>query len=146
MEKILNYINGELVEPISKNYLDNYNPSNGQVYSLIPDSEKADIEKAVEAAKEAFKIARELEDIAEEKGILLGEDHPHMPETVGTSLLNNGDFIIFFLQKKEQVEAYGEKLRKTAYYDVWKKDNPYDIDNPDNYNARHEQYKLKFGE
>ena len=56
MEKILNYINGELVEPISKNYLDNYNPSNGQVYSLIPDSEKADIEKAVEAAKEAFKI------------------------------------------------------------------------------------------
>ena len=96
-------------------------------------------------AKEAFKIARELEVIAEEKGILLGEDHPHMPETVGTSLLNNGDYIIFFLQKKEQVEAYGEKLRKTNYYDIWRKDNPYDIDNPDNYNARHEQYKLKFG-
>lgn len=55
MEKILNYINGELVEPVSGNYLDNYNPSNGQVYSLIPDSEKADINNAVVAAKEAFK-------------------------------------------------------------------------------------------
>ena len=55
MEKILNYINGELVEPTSGNYLDNYNPSNGQVYSLIPDSEELDINKAVLAAKEAFK-------------------------------------------------------------------------------------------
>ncbi len=54
MEKILNYINGELVEPTSGNYLDNYNPSNGQVYSLIPDSEELDINNAVLAAKEAF--------------------------------------------------------------------------------------------
>lgn len=55
MEKILNYINGELVEPINGNYLDNYNPSNGQVYSLISDSEKGDIDNAVIAAKVAFK-------------------------------------------------------------------------------------------
>jgi len=56
MEKILNYINGELVEPISGNYLDNYNPSTGKVYSLTPDSEELDINNAVAAAKEAFKI------------------------------------------------------------------------------------------
>ena len=55
MEKILNYINGELVAPTNGNYLDNYNPSNGEVYSLIPDSEKQDIDNAVAAAKEAFK-------------------------------------------------------------------------------------------
>ena len=55
MEKILNYINGELVEPTNGEYLDNYNPSNGEVYSLIPDSEKKDIDNAVAAAKEAFK-------------------------------------------------------------------------------------------
>ena len=55
MEKILNYINGELVEPKSGNYLDNYNPSNGQVYSLIPDSDELDINNAVASAKEAFK-------------------------------------------------------------------------------------------
>ena len=55
MEKILNYINGELVEPTGGNYLDNYNPSNGQVYSLIPDSDELDINNAVASAKEAFK-------------------------------------------------------------------------------------------
>ena len=47
MEKILNYINGELVAPTNGNYLDNYNPSNGEVYSLIPDSENQDIDNAV---------------------------------------------------------------------------------------------------
>ncbi len=54
MEKILNYINGNLIEPTNGKYLDNYNPSNGKVYSLIPDSEKLDIDNAVAAAKEAF--------------------------------------------------------------------------------------------
>ena len=55
MEKISNYINGELVEPVNGKYFDNYNPSNGTVYSLIPDSEKTDIDLAVASAKEAFK-------------------------------------------------------------------------------------------
>ena len=54
MEKILNYINGELVEPKNGKYLDNFNPSTGKPYSLIPDSRKEDIDLAVEAAKEAF--------------------------------------------------------------------------------------------
>ena len=54
MDKILNYINGELVVPVNGQYLDNYNPSTGKVYSLIPDSEKDDIDNAVSAAKEAF--------------------------------------------------------------------------------------------
>ena len=55
MEKILNYINGELVGPAGGKFLDNYNPATGKVYSLIPDSDKKDIEKAVASAKEAFK-------------------------------------------------------------------------------------------
>ena len=54
MEKIQNYIGGELLEPQSGNYLDNYNPSTGAVYSLIPDSDKSDVDKAVIAAKAAF--------------------------------------------------------------------------------------------
>ena len=54
MDKILNYINGELVVPVNGKYLDNYNPSTGKVYSLIPDSDKDDIDNAVSAAKEAF--------------------------------------------------------------------------------------------
>ena len=54
MEKILNYINGELVAPVSGSYLENYNPSTGKVYSLLPDSEKQDVDNAVAAAKSAF--------------------------------------------------------------------------------------------
>jgi len=42
------------VEPISKKWLDNYNPSNGEVYSQIANSNAADIENAYQAAKESF--------------------------------------------------------------------------------------------
>ncbi len=55
-EKILNYINGELCAPLSKLYLENYNPALGEVYSYLPDSDERDVEQAVEAAKKAFPI------------------------------------------------------------------------------------------
>lgn len=55
MQHIKNYINGELVDPISKNYLDNYCPATGKVYSHIPDSDAHDVEYAYQAAKAAFK-------------------------------------------------------------------------------------------
>ena len=54
MEKICNYIDGQLVEPISGSYIDNYNPSTGKVYSLIPDSNSQDVDAAVSSAKKAF--------------------------------------------------------------------------------------------
>ena len=50
-----NYIDGELQPPINGRFLDNYNPSKGVVYSQIPDSDKADVQAAVVAAKSAFK-------------------------------------------------------------------------------------------
>ncbi|KAB1066096.1 aldehyde dehydrogenase [Salibacter halophilus] len=56
MEKLQNYINGELVEPLSKCYFDNINPATGKVYSQIPDSDESDVENAVRAAKEAFPL------------------------------------------------------------------------------------------
>lgn len=54
MFKIRNYINGELVAPISGNYLDNINPAIGEVYSYIPDSDEKDVELATQAALAAF--------------------------------------------------------------------------------------------
>ncbi len=54
MEKIFNYIDGELKTPTSNQYLDNYDPSTGAIYSLIPDSDEHDVNKAVDAAREAF--------------------------------------------------------------------------------------------
>jgi aminomuconate-semialdehyde/2-hydroxymuconate-6-semialdehyde dehydrogenase len=54
MITIANYINGEMIPPVSGNYIDNYDPSTGKVYSLIPDSTEADITLAVSAAQKAF--------------------------------------------------------------------------------------------
>jgi aminomuconate-semialdehyde/2-hydroxymuconate-6-semialdehyde dehydrogenase len=56
MLKIENYIGGEMVAPASGEYLDNYNPAIGEIYSLIPDSDETDVERAVAAAKRAFPI------------------------------------------------------------------------------------------
>ncbi|MCK0110349.1 aldehyde dehydrogenase [Flavobacteriaceae bacterium S0825] len=51
---IQNYINGNFHNPIQDNWLDNYNPSNGEVYSQIPNSTSEDVENAYIAAKSAF--------------------------------------------------------------------------------------------
>src|SRR3982751_4577001 len=54
MLKIDNYINGEIVSPMSGEYLENVDPSIGAVYSHTADSDERDITKAVVAANVAF--------------------------------------------------------------------------------------------
>ena len=54
MQKISNYINGSYCDPISGTWIDNYNPSNGEVYAKIADSNSKDVGAAYAAAKEAF--------------------------------------------------------------------------------------------
>ena len=39
MQIILNYIDGKLIEPINCQYIDNFEPATGQVYSQVPDSD-----------------------------------------------------------------------------------------------------------
>jgi len=56
MEKLQNFINGEYCDPIGGDYIDNYEPATGTVYSLIPNSDDRDVELAVKAAEEAFPI------------------------------------------------------------------------------------------
>ncbi len=51
-----NYINGKLLEPVSKSYFDNFEPATGLVYSQIPDSDSDDIELAYKAANVAFPL------------------------------------------------------------------------------------------
>ncbi len=55
MQKILNYIDGKHQQAVSGQFLDNYNPSTGEVYSLIADSDAQDIAHAYKAAEKAFK-------------------------------------------------------------------------------------------
>ncbi len=70
MQKILNFINGKLIEPISKQYFDNINPATGMAYSLCPDSDDRDIELAYQAAEDAFEAWSNMPSI-ERSSILL---------------------------------------------------------------------------
>ena len=54
MKKISNYINGKLVAPASGKYIDLYDPSTGQVYAQVPESDLTDVNQAVSAAQQAF--------------------------------------------------------------------------------------------
>ena len=56
MEKLQNFINGKYSSPVSEEYIDNYEPATGKVYSLIPKSGSKDVELAVEAAENAYPI------------------------------------------------------------------------------------------
>ncbi len=49
-----NYIGGNLVGPLSGNFIDNINPATGEVVGQIPDSNEKDVNIAVEAAKKAL--------------------------------------------------------------------------------------------
>ncbi len=51
MQKIENYINGQLVAATSGEYLENVEPATGKVYSLIPESNSEDLDAAVAAAE-----------------------------------------------------------------------------------------------
>lgn len=47
-----NFINGHFVS--TKSHIDSFDPSTGSVWAKIPDSEEKDVNKAVDAAKNAF--------------------------------------------------------------------------------------------
>ncbi|MEX2596428.1 MAG: aldehyde dehydrogenase [Salibacteraceae bacterium] len=70
MEKLLNYIDCSLVEPVSNQYFENFEPATGKPYSLIPDSGIEDVERATKAAKKAFPIWSKMS-IQERSTVLL---------------------------------------------------------------------------
>ena len=92
MQKILNYINGELSPPNSGKFIDNYNPSTGEVYSQLPDSDSKDVDKAVIAAKEAFPVWKGLSKEERSKFLLCLADkiEEHFEELVIAESKDNG--------------------------------------------------------
>ena len=54
LEKIRNFIGGEFAAPAGGKYLENIEPATGRPYSLVPDSDATDVERAVAAAQAAF--------------------------------------------------------------------------------------------
>ncbi|QSQ20348.1 aldehyde dehydrogenase [Pyxidicoccus parkwayensis] len=54
MEKVLNYIGGELLPASGNAWLDKPEPATGETYAKVPDSDEPDVQRAVEAASRAF--------------------------------------------------------------------------------------------
>lgn len=53
MTDVLNFIDGAAVPAISGTWIDNVEPATGKVYGRIPDSDAADVERAIGAARKA---------------------------------------------------------------------------------------------
>ncbi|GAA5025528.1 aldehyde dehydrogenase [Marivirga lumbricoides] len=56
MEKISNYIGGELHAPSSGKYNESINPATAEVFSLVPECEAVDLDKAIQSAQSAFPL------------------------------------------------------------------------------------------
>ncbi len=54
MERIFNFIGGELRPPVSDTWLDVHSPANGRIYAQLPNSDTRDVDLAVAAAQGAF--------------------------------------------------------------------------------------------
>lgn len=54
MLRLKNFINGEYIEPVEQRYMENFDPSIGEVYSELPDSSALDVIKAIQSAHKAF--------------------------------------------------------------------------------------------
>jgi aminomuconate-semialdehyde/2-hydroxymuconate-6-semialdehyde dehydrogenase len=92
MIHIENYINGELVKPTLNQYIDNVDPSRGEVYSQIPSSTKEDVELAVDASKIAFKTWSNMAKEARSNIMLKVADliEERMDEFAAAESLDNG--------------------------------------------------------
>lgn len=92
MKKIANYINGKLVEPISKNYIDNYNPASGDVYSLIPNSNDEDVNEAIKSARAAFSSWSKLKNSERSSWLekISNEIHNRLDELALAESIDNG--------------------------------------------------------
>src|SRR5437870_7146982 len=53
-QKIQNFIDGQFIEPVGGQYLDNIEPATGKPYSQVADSDARDVDLAVAAAEKAF--------------------------------------------------------------------------------------------
>ncbi|MCL6563896.1 MAG: 5-carboxymethyl-2-hydroxymuconate semialdehyde dehydrogenase [Firmicutes bacterium] len=56
MEKLLHFINGEFVESEDGRFFENINPATGEVISLVAEGGYAEVDRAVKAARQAFKV------------------------------------------------------------------------------------------
>ncbi|MCB1196736.1 MAG: aldehyde dehydrogenase [Deltaproteobacteria bacterium] len=116
MEKIKNYINGQFVDPISALWMPNINPANGETISLVPNSNAADVDQAVQAAHEAFPAWSEMavEKRCEYLLLIADQIEEHFEEFAMLETLDNGKPL--WLSKKIDIPRVVENFRFFAKY------------------------------
>lgn len=119
MEKILNFINGKLVPPSSGIYLDNINPSTGEVYSLVANSEEQDVLNAIKAAKDAFPSWKKTTKLERSKILkkLASLIRENFNEFVSAETTDNGKPLkvsenVDIPRSSENLEFYAEEILK----------------------------------
>lgn len=60
LQKILNFIGGQMCEPMDGSFIETMEPATGKTYALVPDSGEEDLQRAVDAAQKAFPIWRDM--------------------------------------------------------------------------------------
>jgi len=53
--------------------------------------------------------------------VVILEDHPKIKEKVKTVKLNNGEYILFLVQRLSKLNRYSKMLEKGPYYKNWSK-------------------------
>ena len=74
MKKLQNFINGKSVDSASGETTTLINPSTGQAFATAPNSNAADIDKAMKAASEAFPIWRDSTPSERQRALLKTAD------------------------------------------------------------------------
>ncbi len=92
LEKMTNYIAGAGQAPVHGAYLDNVEPATGRIYSLVPDSDDADLELAVSAAERAWSSwkAQPLEARARVLNAIADGIERRLPELARAEAVDNG--------------------------------------------------------
>jgi len=65
------------------------------------------------------KLAEELNESFKNKDIVVIEDHPKLIERVKDVVLNQGNHILIFCQRRTKLQIFEKQLRKTDYYKNW---------------------------
>ena len=65
------------------------------------------------------KLAEELNESFKNKDVVVIEDHPKLIERVKDVVLNQGNHILIFCQRRTKLQIFEKQLRKTDYYKNW---------------------------
>ena len=72
-------------------------------------------------ARETVAIADKLNQAFMPRDVVILEDHPKIKEKVKTVKLNNGEYILFLVQRLSKLNRYSKMLEKGPYYKNWSK-------------------------